>query len=153
MHTIFKTVAAAAALALAAATTASGSVELTGPGTVRIADIQVKHIHVDVGSRARGAGDVDIYRQLLFNLRITAKPIGHADVVCIDTGSDSSSCTGTYFLPKGKIMVGGVIGSRLIYELAVLGGTGFYANVRGTLTATSLSQRPPKEFLLFRLIF
>ena len=153
MHAIFKTVMAATALALAAATTASGSVELTGPGTVRVAGTQVRHIHVDVGARGRGAGDLDIYRELLFNRRITTKPIGHADVVCTDTGSDSLSCTGTYFLPKGKIMVGGVIGSRLIYELAVLGGTGFYANVRGTLTATSLSQRPPKEFLLFRLIF
>src|SRR6266581_8459322 len=84
MHTRFETVAAAAVLALAAATAASGSVELTGPGTVRIAGTQVRHIHVDVGSRGRGAGDLDIYRQLLFNRRITAKSIGHADVVCVD---------------------------------------------------------------------
>ena len=29
-------------------------------------------------------------------------------------------------------MVGGVIASRLFYELAVIGGTGIYDNVRGS---------------------
>ena len=62
------------------------------------------------------------------------------------------NCNGTYFLPKGKIMVAGVIGSRLFYVLAVLGGTGLYDNARGTLTATYLGGAPPKEFLLFRLV-
>ena len=49
-------------------------------------------------------------------------------------------------------MVGGVIGSRLFYELAVLGGTGLYNNVRGTMTATNLGGSPAQEFLLFRLV-
>jgi hypothetical protein len=48
-------------------------------------------------------------------------------------------------------MVGGVIASRLIYELAVVGGTGLYDNVHGTLTVTSLGGAPAREFLLFRL--
>ena len=74
----------------------------------------------------------------LFNKRITPISIGHSDITCIDTGTGSSNCTGTYFLPKGKIMVEGVIASRLFYELAVIGGTGLYDNVRGTLTVTYL---------------
>jgi hypothetical protein len=49
-------------------------------------------------------------------------------------------------------MVGGVIGSRLFFELAVVGGTGLYDNARGTLTATYLGGSPSKEFLLFRLV-
>ena len=48
-------------------------------------------------------------------------------------------------------MVGGVIASRLFYELAVIGGTGIYDNVRGTLTVTYLGGTPAHEFLLFRL--
>jgi hypothetical protein len=40
----------------------------------------------------------------------------------------------------------------LIYELAVVGGTGLYNNVRGTLTVTSLKQKPSRELLVFRLV-
>ena len=103
------------------------------------------------GKRGPGAGDLDFYRQLLFNRGITASPIGHSDLTCVNTGTGSSNCTGTYFLPRGKIMVGGVIASRLFYELAVFGGTGIYDNVRGTLTVTYLGGSPAHEFLLFRL--
>ena len=77
--------------------------------------------------------------------------IGHSDITCIDTGTGSENCTGTYFLPKGKIMVGGVIASRLFYELAVIGGTGLYDNVRGILTVTYLDGAPERELVLFRL--
>jgi hypothetical protein len=144
--------------ALASAVAAIGSVSgtrsaaLTAPGTIRITDREVKQIHVDGGKPGRGAGDIDFYRQSLFNRRITATPIGHSDLTCVNTGTGSSNCTGTYFLPKGKIMVGGVIGSRLFYELAVYGGTGLYDNARGTLTVTFLGNSPGQEFLLFRLV-
>jgi hypothetical protein len=141
--------AAAALLTLAA--TASGSNALDTPGSIRITDRLVKHTHVDEGKRGLGAGDLDFYRQLLFNRGITTSPIGHSDLTCVNTGTGSSNCTGTYFLPRGKIMVGGVIASRLFYELAVFGGTGIYDNVRGTLTVTYLGGAPAHEFLLFRL--
>ena len=52
------------------------------------------------------------------------------------------NCIGTYFLPKGKIMVGGVIASRLFYELAVIGGTGLYDNVAGNADG-DLPRRQP----------
>ena len=142
--------AAAAALLMVAAP-ASGSRSLDTPGNIRITDRLVKHTHVDEGKRGLGAGDLDFYRQLLFNRGITANPIGHSDLTCLNTGTGSSNCSGTYFLPKGKIMVGGVIASRLFYELAVIGGTGIYDNVRGTLTVTYLGGVPAHEFLLFRL--
>jgi len=152
MRTRLQLLAAAACVALVAAGAASGSATLEGPGTIRITSRQVAHIHVDLGQRGKGAGDQDFYRQLLFNKKITPKPIGHSDVVCTNTGTGSMTCSGTYFLPKGKIMVGGVIGARLFYELAVFGGTGLYNNARGTLTATYLGGLPPQEFLVFRLV-
>jgi hypothetical protein len=62
------------------------------------------------------------------------------------------SCSGTYFLPKGTLVVSGVIQSRLLYAVAVVGGTGLYDNARGTLTVTSTGLRPQRrEVLLFRL--
>jgi hypothetical protein len=152
MRMRFELLVAAAGVALGVAAAASGSGSLTGPGTIRISDRQVSHIHVDLGDRGRGAGDQDFYRQLLFNKGITPKAIGHSDVTCTNTGTGSISCSGTYFLPQGKLMVGGVVGGRLFYELAVLGGTGLYDNARGTLTATFLGGDPPREFLVFRLV-
>ena len=148
------TVIASAALGffLASAVVASNSLALTGPGSIRVTDKLVKHIYVDNGSRGRGAGDLDFYRGQLFNKGITPTAIGHSDITCTNTGTGSMNCTGTYFLPKGKIMVGGVIASRLFYLLAVFGGTGLYDNARGSLTATYLGGLPPKEFLLFRLV-
>jgi hypothetical protein len=144
--------AVALGAALVAASVAPGAGSLTEPGTIRITDRFVKRTHVDGGQPGRGAGDIDFYRQLLFNKRITARSIGHTDITCVNTGTGSLNCNGTYFLPRGKIMVGGVIGSRLFYELAVFGGTGLYDNARGTLTATYLGGAPAEEFLLFRLV-
>jgi hypothetical protein len=142
---------AATASVLMLSTPVLGSEALDTPGSIRITDRMVKHTHVDIGRRGASAGDLDFYRQLLFNKGITTSPIGHSDLTCINTGTGSSNCTGTYFLPRGKIMVGGVISSRLFYEVAVIGGTGIYDNVRGTLTVTYLGGIPAKEFLLFQL--
>ena len=138
-------------LSLAVATTAGASAMLTGPGTIRITDRLVKHVHVDGGPRGNGAGDQDFYRELLYNRGITPAPIGHSDIMCTRTGSGSSNCSGTYFLPMGKLMVAGVLASRLFYELAVIGGTRLYENARGTLTAIALGGSPRHDFLTFRL--
>jgi hypothetical protein len=138
-------------LGLAAATTAGGAKALTSPGTIRITDRQVSHIHVDGGLKGKGAGDEDFYRELLYNRGITPDPIGHSDIMCTRTGTGSANCSGTYFLPKGKLMVGGVLASRLFYELPVIGGTRLYENARGTLTAIALDASPHHEILTFRL--
>ena len=151
VNRILITVAAAGG-ALAVVATASSSPSLTGPGTIRVTDQLVKHIHVDGGQHGRGAGDLDFYRELLFNRGITPEPIGHSDITCMASGTGSSNCSGTYFLPKGKLMVAGVLASRLFYELAVVGGTRLYENARGTLTGTALGGTPRHEFLIFRLV-
>ena len=149
-RTLIAIAAAGGALAVVAA--AGSSRTLIAPGTIRVTDTLVKHTHVDVGPGGRGAGDIDFYRELLYNRGITPSPIGHSDIMCTKTGTGSANCSGTYFLPKGKIMVAGVLASRLFYELAVIGGTRLYENARGTLTATALGGSPRHEFLLFKLV-
>jgi hypothetical protein len=143
--------AAKAAVLLTVAAPASGRMSLDTPGTIKITDRLVRHIHVHGPSKKTNAGSLDFYRQQLYNKGITTQAIGHSDITCLNTGTGSSNCTGTYFLPEGKIMVGGVIASRLFYQLAVYGGTGAYDNVNGTLTVTYLGGQPAKEFLIFRL--
>jgi len=139
------------ALAVAASIAfAPRSLALDKPGLVRITDHQIKRTKVDIGAHGVSAGDIDVGRYLLYNKRITQKAIGHSEIVCTNTGNRTSNCSGTYFLPRGRIVAGGIIASRLIYELAVVGGTGIYDNVRGTLTVTSLGKG--EELLLFRLV-
>jgi hypothetical protein len=129
-----------------------GARALERPGAIRITDAETSHIHVDLGKSGKSSGDLDIYSMLLFNKRITTKAIGRGKLTCTAVGITGQSCTGAYFLPQGEIVAQGVITSRLIYELAVIGGTGLYNNVRGALTVTSLDRKPSKELLVFRLV-
>jgi len=144
-------VLAAAGAALVAMLALPGARALERPGAIRITDSETSHVYVDMGKSGKNAGDLDVYGFVLFNKRITTKAIGHAKMTCTAVGGTGQSCTGAYILPQGEIVAAGVITSRLIYELAVIGGTGLYNNVRGSLTVTSLERKPTKELLVFRL--
>jgi len=144
--------AAVVAFALVTGSVTRGSPELTGPGTIRITSRDIQVALDNRGPVTRGAGDVLFIRQLLFNKGITQKAIGHSDVVCTYTGTRSRQCTGTYFLPKGKIVVSGSLLYREFFKLAVVGGTDLYDNVQGSMTATLLGRKPRREILVFRLI-
>ncbi len=146
-------VAVSAAIALAAA----GAVVATAraidrPSTINITSRETTYRRFDEGPRGRGAGDVEISSLALYNRRITSQAIGHADAVCTFLTTRVRNCTATYTLPRGKIVVGGALTSRLLYELPVLGGTGLYANVRGSLVVTVRSTGPRREILVFRLL-
>jgi hypothetical protein len=131
---------------------AHASTELKGPGTIRITDRQLALDEVDLGVRGRSPGDVEIARWALFNTRITSRAIGHAELVCTYTGGNSRSCNGTYVLPRGKLVVSGQLLFRQFFQLAVVGGTGLYENVRGTLTVTALGGKARRNLVLFRLV-
>ncbi|MBA2384920.1 MAG: hypothetical protein H0V68_09720 [Actinobacteria bacterium] len=129
-----------------------GSQEAVGPSVIRITNREVAYQRVNVGKRGVGAGDVEVIRQSLYNRRLTPRSIGHSDLVCTFVDSRSRSCRGTYFLPRGKLVVGGSLRFRQFYELAVLGGTGLYNNARGTLTVTRTATEPTRDIVLFRLV-
>ena len=148
--TVLTAVAAVGGLLAIPGTFASS--ELEGPGVIRITEKQVQVARVDVGKPGPSVGDIQVMRFLLYNRRITLRALGHSELVCTMTGTSTSSCMGTYFLPKGKIVVGGPMRFREFYELAVLGGTGLYDNVRGSLTVTSLGGKPLRDILVFRLV-
>jgi hypothetical protein len=139
-------------VALFAGATTHDSAALDQPGTIRVTTRGIGQQFVDRGARGRGPGDLLVSRQLVYNRGITQKAIGHADLVCTFTSSYARQCTGTYSLPLGKIVVAGTVTFRQFYELAVIGGTRRYDNVRGSLTVTMLSRQPTREILLFRLV-
>jgi hypothetical protein len=138
--------------ALITGSVSRGSSDLSGPGMIRITSRDADVKLVNIGSSRRGMGDVLVVRQYLFNKGITKKAIGHSDLVCTYTGRRSRQCNGTYFLPRGKIVVSGSMRYRGYFKLAVIGGTDIYDNVRGSMSGTSLGGGPRRELLVFRLI-
>jgi hypothetical protein len=130
-----------------------GSSAATGPATIRITNKEISVIRVDVGARGKSPGDMEIIRQLLYNQRVTERAIGHVELVSTFVDYRRSRvCRGTYFLPKGKLVVGGSLLYRQFYELAVLGGTGLYDNARGSLVVTRTDTRPVRDLVVFRLV-
>ena len=134
---------------LGAAALAGVAGATTGPAQIRITDLQTSYSVVK--ARHSVAGSVELVKQTLFNPSVSSRPIGHASMACTYLDRHSRSCTATYVLPRGSLVVTGVIQTRLLYEIAIVGGTGLYDNARGTLTVTSTHLRPRREVLLFRL--
>ena len=152
MRQVPATLVVVTGLVLLTAPGSFSSEQLQVPGVIRITNQEVRRANVDIGRRGSSPGDIVVYRQLLYNRRITRKPIGRAELVCTYMDSISRHCNGTYFLPRGRIVVGGAVRFRQFYELAILGGTGLYNNVRGSLTVTSTARKPARDLLLFRLV-
>ncbi len=130
---------------------ASTSSQVTGPAQIRVTSQEQSVRLVDVAAPGRGPGDMEIIRQSLFNKRIRAKAIGHSELLCTFVNKQARNCQGTYFLPRGRLVVAGSLRFRLFYELAVIGGTGLYNNARGTLVVTRTGTRPTRDLVLFRL--
>ena len=152
MKQVLMLVVAMLGVALITGSVTQGSSDLTGPGMIRITSRDVDVMVDNRGRSGRGTGDVMVIRQLLFNKGIRKQAIGHADIVCTYTGRRSRQCSGTYFLPRGKIVVAGSLRYREFFKLAVVGGTDLYNNVRGSVSGTLLGRGPRREILVFRLL-
>ncbi len=141
----------APAVALTAAIVAAAAYGATGPAEIRITDVETSYARVP---SANGGipGSVEVIKQKLYNPALSRSPIGHASLLCTFLDARARTCTGTYVLPKGTLVVTGAIPSRLLYEIPIVGGTGLFDNARGTLTVTSTDLRPRRrEVLVFRL--
>lgn len=143
---------ALAGFVLVTGSVTQGAADLKGPGVIRLTTRQIQMAIDNRGPLARGTGDVVLIRELLFNKGIRKLALGHADIVCTYTGSRSRQCSGTYFLPRGKIVVAGSLRYRDFFKLAVVGGTDLYDNVRGSLTVTRIGSEPRRELIIFRLV-
>ena len=152
MRTMSRVLMVAACVLLGAAWAGFRSDASTGPATIRVTNRQIELTTVDLGRKGRSPGDTELVRQLVFKTSVTPKSIGHTEFVCTYVYELSRQCRGTVFLPKGKLVVGGSLRYRQLYELAVLGGTGLYDNARGTLTVTRKRTDPPRDVMFFRLV-
>ena len=128
----------------------AGGRAATPPAHVRITDVQVSY-HLVRPPNGAVIGSTELIRQRLYNPQISESSIGRSSMMCTYLDRRERSCTATYVLPKGSLVVTGAIDSRLLYEIPIVGGTGLYDNARGTLTVTSTHIRPRREVLVFRL--
>ena len=64
------------------------------------------------------------------------QPAGRETGACSAIGRNSTECQGTLFLKAGKIFVAGGTPSGAKTTIGVVGGTGAYIGVRGTLAVT-----------------
>ena len=144
-------VASCVAVALVVGASTLGSPALDRPARIQITTRSVERNYVDRGAPGHSAGDLVIMRQLLFNRGITPKAIGRSDLVCTYTTRSQRQCMGTFTLPRGKIVVSGTMTYPQFGELAVIGGTRLYDNIRGSMTVTLIKRKPHRELLVFRL--
>ncbi len=63
------------------------------------------------------------------------RPVGRSHLICVLISVGERDCRGTYFFPRGNIVVAGAVQANG-YVLAIIGGTGLYDNARGAMKVT-----------------
>jgi hypothetical protein len=123
----------------------------TGSGELRLTSVQTKLVTVDVKPDRSNVGDTEIATATVYDV-VTAAAIGQGELLCTILNQAARSCEATYSLPEGRIMTAGVIDNLRRYEVAIVGGTELYDKVRGFLSVTTTTIRPPRQLLSFHLL-
>ena len=127
---------------------ASASAEQARGKTMTLVSESTKLEHyVDNGEQGDSVGDVVYFQELLYDKTRRAKPIGHSEIQCFFLGDDGARCSGTFFLPEGKLEAGGAIHFRRVSRIPILGGTGAYAGARGELTLTTINEQRDRNVI------
>lgn len=138
----------ALAVTLAVAFTAKASDPLTG----RITLVGTVTEHYTLGTG--GPLGRETWYFSLASSRRKGRPFGYGILACqfISAKSSVRECSGTFSLPRGKIIVAGSFLYPGLYELAVTGGIDDYSGVGGSLFVRRFSDRPDANWLTFNLI-
>jgi hypothetical protein len=139
------------AAAVAALVLVPGAAALTpGHATVRLTATELSANHPP-----KRVGALTVVTMHLFNKAVRPGALGSAVMACTYLGAGGvlgpgrSDCSTTFTLPRGTILARGQIATRLFFQMVVVGGTGLYANVHGTVIgSTSGVQRMSLLFLL-----
>lgn len=152
VHTVFMCIGIIWACALALA--ADGAP--TPKAVINVTQTQVRHDGYGlIPDQIFGNRDYWLYQ--IYNTRITRAAIGYSTLRCEfdgrggPLGSGAFDCSAIYSLAKGKIVARSLVKSRSFYQLAILGGTGFYSGARGQVIVTTLRENPHTERLIFGL--
>jgi hypothetical protein len=89
------------------------------------------YVQIDNGKRGRSAGDISTFTHALTE---HGRRVGRDEGYCVRILSGTSECTMTTVLSDGQITIAGPFNYVGVNHLAVTGGTGAYAHVRGSVT-------------------
>lgn len=141
-------VAALALLALFLVPSASG----LAPGH---ATIRLTATELTATAQPKRVGALTVSTLHLFNKAVRPGALGSGVMACTYLGAGGvmgpgrSDCSVSYTLPHGTILARGQLSTRLFFQLVVVGGTGLYANVHGTVVGSTTGAH--RMTLLFAL--
>lgn len=146
---------------LVALTLVMPAAALDAPRTIRVHELfsddeQLPPTVVDVNDDGEGPGDYFLFADPLYNSqrqlgKARGAQVGRVDGVFTIGAERSGSVRvlATFFFPDGKLEVGGALRENRVSVVPVLGGTGAYANARGTVKATDRRDRTDFVIRLF----
>lgn len=121
---------------------ALASDDITAPETIISIEHSVKDGFVDVGKKGFSPGDEFMFLESMFDETDTTR-IGTTRVLCTQHLRQWAWCSATFTLDgRGAIVVDGAVQlteSTTTIDLSITGGTGEFANVRGTVHDEFLS--------------
>jgi allene oxide cyclase len=128
---VYVVVGALAALGVVVVATAlAGGTASTGK-TIRVVERATTDAVTETGKKGDTSGDLLTFANQVYDAA-NAKAVGADDGWCIRTVAGKSwECAWTTALARGQIMVSGPFLDAGPSKLAIVGGTGAYANARG----------------------
>ncbi len=107
------------------------------------ATIRLTATELTASRQLERVGSTSVTTMHLYNKELRERALGSAVLVCTYLGSGGvlgpgrSWCSVNYTLPRGTILAEGQLSTRFFYQLVVVGGTGLYANVHGTVVTST----------------
>jgi hypothetical protein len=139
-------VAAIVAMAIGAVSYARAGGNESSNHTFAVKEVDTAFKFVSISHTKNGApGDEFIFHARLFS---GGKQVGTLDVECTLVLNNKTQCAGTFVLPGGTLSGSALTpanGNNPVTQIAIEGGTGRFAQVRGTAVSTSTGQNSSRD--------
>lgn len=129
--------ASAVAMAIGGVSIARAGANHASQHTFTLNEVDNQSAFVNISHTKNGKpGDEFIFHAKFSNH--SGKQAATGDVVCTLVFNGNANCVGTIVFPNGTLAVSALApNSNAAVHVAITGGTGRYANVRGQMTSTS----------------
>ena len=119
--------------------------------TIRVVERATTDAVTDTGKKGDSAGDLLTFANALYNAANTTS-VGSDDGWCIRTAAGKSwECAWTNTLAGGQIMVAGPFLDAGPSKLAIVGGTGIYADAHGWMNLRSRNKKGTEYDFVFHV--
>ena len=153
LRTIVRVGIPAAVLTLILGVTVASAAPATRGGTLRVVERATTDTYVDLGSAGDSIGDTLTFGNDVYDAT-NSRVVGRDQGTCFRTNPGLAwECTYTTLLSGGNLTVQGSFYDDLRdSELSITGGTGRYANARGSLTLHARNAQGSEFDFVFHII-